>query len=70
MDIAFMLPRPTDDEINLGFKSDYIQRIFDMDLDKKYKITKDELTFWIHHNYHSVFLLDQELSLEEIKNLK
>lgn len=68
--IEFMLPRPTEDELNLGAKSDYFERILNMDLDKKYKITQDELTFWIHHNYQSVFLLDQELSLKEIKKLK
>ena len=39
-------------------------------LDKKYKITQDELAFWIHHNFTSVFLLDEELSLSQIKKLK
>lgn len=68
--IEFMLPRPTEDELNLGAKSDYFERVLAMDLDKKYKITQDDLTFWIHHNYQSVFLLDQELSLKEIKKLK
>lgn len=64
-----MLPRPTEDELNLGYKADYFDRVLDMDLDKKYKITQDELSFWIHHNYQSVFLLDQELSLKEMKKL-
>lgn len=68
--IEFMLPRPTEEELNLGAKSDYFERILAMDLDKKYKITQDDLTFWIHHNYTSVFLLDEELSLKEIKKLK
>lgn len=70
MNIDFYLPRPTEDELNLGFKSDYFERLLELELDKKYKITKDELSFWIHHNYQSVFLLEEELSLSEIKKLK
>jgi hypothetical protein len=41
-----------------------------MDLDKKYKITQQDLTFWIHHNYQSIFLLDEELSLTAVKKLR
>jgi len=70
MNIDFYLPRPTEDELNLGYKSDYFERLLPMDLDKKYKITQDELSFWIHHNYQSVFLLEEELSLKEVKKLK
>jgi hypothetical protein len=70
MNIEIMLPRPTEDELNLGAKSDYFQRIIDGGWDKKCKITQDELMFWIHHNYQSVFLLDEELSLSTIKKLK
>jgi hypothetical protein len=70
MNIEFLLPRPTEEELNLGAKSEYFNRILEMDLDKKYKITQDDLTFWIHHNYQSVFLMDQELSLKEIKKFK
>jgi hypothetical protein len=70
MNVDFYLPRPTEDELNLGAKSDYFERIIPMDLDKKYKITQDELSFWIHHNYQAVFLLDEELSLKQIKKLK
>lgn len=66
----FYLPRPTEDELNLGAKSDYFERLIPMDLDKKYKITQNDLTFWIHHNYQAVFLLDEELSLSAIKKLK
>jgi len=69
MNIDFYLPRPTDDELNLGAKSDYFERILPMDLDKKYKISQNELTFWISHNYQSVFLLDEELSLTAVKKL-
>jgi hypothetical protein len=68
--IEIMLPRPTEDELNLGAKSDYFQRIIDGDWAKKCKITNDELSFWIHHNYQSVFLLDEELSLSQVKKLK
>ena len=67
--IEFMLPRPTEDELNLGFKADYFDRIIEMDLDKKYKITQEQLTGWIHHNYTSVFLLDNELTLNQFKKL-
>jgi hypothetical protein len=70
MKIDFYLPRPTEDELNLGYKSDYFERILAMDLDKKYKITQNELTFWISHNYNSVFLLEEELSLTAVKKLK
>jgi len=66
----YYLPRPTEDELNLGYKVDYFTRVLPMDLDKKYKITKEELTFWIHHNYQAVFLLDEELSLSKVKKLK
>lgn len=70
MNIDFYLPRPTEDELNLGYKSDYFERLLELELDKKYKITKDELSFWIHHNYQSVFLLEEELSLSSMKKLK
>jgi hypothetical protein len=66
----YYLPRPTEDELNLGSKSDYFTRILDMDLDRKYKITQQDLTFWIHHNYQSVFLLNEELSLTALKKLR
>ena len=36
--MEFMLPRPTEDELNLGMKGDYFERILEMDFDKKYKI--------------------------------
>lgn len=65
-----MLPRPTEDELNLGAKADYFQRVIDGGWAKKCNITQDELAFWIHHNYQSVFLLDEELSLTKVKKLK
>ena len=70
--VDFYLPIPTEDELNLGYKADYFTRLLEdgMDLDKKYKITKEELTSWIHHNYSAVFLLNEELSLSKFKKLK
>jgi hypothetical protein len=70
MNMDYYLPRPTEDELNLGHKSEYFTRVLDMDFDKKYKITQQELTSWIHHNYQSIFLLDQELNLTQLKKLK
>jgi hypothetical protein len=70
MNIDYYLPKPTEDELNLGHKTDYFERILDMDLDKKYKITQEELTFWISHNFNSVFIFDEELTLTAIKKLK
>ena len=69
MNIDYVLPRPTEDELNLGHKSDYFTRIIDMDLTKKYKITETELYNWIHHNYSSVFLTNEELALNKFKKL-
>lgn len=65
-----MLPKPTEDELNLGMKVQYFDRLLEMNLDKKYKITPDQLYNWIHHNFNSVFLLDQELTLNEYKKLR
>jgi hypothetical protein len=70
MNVDFMLPRPTDDELNLGAKSDYYQRIYDLDYEKKYKLSSNELSAWIHHNYTAVYLLDEELSYKEYKKLR
>lgn len=70
MSIEIMLPRPTEDELNLGMKQQYFTRIIEGDWAKKCKITQDELCFWIHHNYQAVFLLDEELSLAKARKLK
>jgi hypothetical protein len=70
MDIDLMLPQPTEEELNLGMKADYYTRLLDMGLDKKYKITLEELYNWIHHNYSSVFLTNQELSLTKFRKLQ
>lgn len=70
MNIDYYLPRPTEDELNLGHKVDYFERILDLGLDRKYKITQDLLSFWISHNFNSVFLTEKELSLTAIKKLK
>lgn len=70
MKIDYYLPRPTEDELQLGNKVDYFTRVLAMDLHKKYKITQDQLTFWIHHNFTSVFLLEEEISLTNVLKLK
>jgi len=70
MNIDYYLPRPTEDELNLGHKVDYFERILDLGLDRKYKITQDLLSFWISHNFNSVFLTEKELTLTAIKKLK
>lgn len=64
------LPMPTNSEIGLGFKIDYFTRLIEEVDYNKYKITRDEFLDWIHHNYHSVFILGKELSLNEFKKLK
>ena len=69
MKIDYVLPQPTEDELNLGYKSDYFERIIQMDLNKKYKISENELYEWIHHNYSSVFLTEKDLSLNDFKKL-
>jgi len=65
------LPQPTEDELILTGKHSYFTRLLGdgMNLDKKYKITQEELTAWIHHNYQAVFILDKEISLNELKKL-
>lgn len=70
MNIDYYLPKPTEEELNLGHKDQYFLRVIELDLDKKYKLTQQELTFWIHHNFNSVFLLEEELSLKAVKKLK
>lgn len=70
MDIDFVLPQPTEDELNLGMKAKYYERLLDLDLDKKFKIAEAELYNWIHHNYSSIFLTEQELSLSKYRKLQ
>lgn len=70
MNIDYYLPKPTEDELNLGYKVDYFNRMLDTDLQKKYKLSQEEFNFWISHNYNAVFLLDEELSLAAMKKLK
>lgn len=70
MNIDYYLPKPTEEELNLGKKVDYFERMLETDLHKKYKITQDEFSFWISHNFNAVYLLDEELSLAQVKKLK
>ena len=69
MNIDWVLPQPTEEELNLGYKSDYYSRLIDMGLEKKYKITSLELYDWIHHNYSSIFLTNEELTYRKYKKL-
>ena len=72
MSIEHFLPQPTEEELNLGAKANYFDRLLDTapDLQKKYNISLYQLVDWIHHNYQSIFLLDKELGLTEFKKLK
>jgi hypothetical protein len=70
MNIDYYLPKPTEEELNLGHKNEYFTRVLEQDFDKKYRLTQEELTFWIHHNFTSVFLLEEELSLTQLKKLR
>ena len=67
----FNLPKPTEEELNITGKHEYFFRLLEdgMDLDKKFKITLDDLNKWIHHNYESIFLLNEELSYNKYKKL-
>jgi hypothetical protein len=69
MNIDYYLPKPTEEELILGYKADYFERILRLDLDKKYQITQKDLNFWVSHNFNSVFLTEKELSLTAIKKL-
>jgi hypothetical protein len=70
MNIDFYLPKPTEEELNLGRKVEYFERLIPMDLHLKYKITRDDLIDWVHHNFQAVFLLDEELSYKSYKKLR
>jgi hypothetical protein len=70
MTVDYVLPPPTEEELNLGMKVKYYERLLDLDLDKKYKIVETELYNWIHHNYSSIFLTEQELSLSKYRKLQ
>lgn len=70
MNIDYVLPEPTEDELNLGLKAQYFERLINSGLDKKYKISEAELYNWIHHNYSSIFLTNNELSLNQYRKLQ
>jgi hypothetical protein len=69
MIIDYVLPQPTEQELNLGFKTEYFSRLIEMDLEKKYKISSNELYDWIHHNYSSIFLTNEELPYKKFKKI-
>jgi hypothetical protein len=70
MSVDFVLPEPTEDELNLGYKVQYFERLINSELHKKYKISEAELYNWIHHNYSSIFLTNNELSLNQYRKLQ
>jgi len=72
MSVDKFLPPPTEDELNLGEKATYFERLLENapELQKQYNISLNQLVDWIHHNYQSIFLLDKELGMTELKKLK
>jgi hypothetical protein len=70
MNIDYYLPKPTEEELTLGHKADYFERILSLELDKKYKLTSNDINFWVSHNFNSVFLTGKELNLAAIKKLQ
>lgn len=70
MNIDYVLPEPTEDELNLGYKVQYFDRLINLGLDKKYKISEAELYNWIHHNYSSIFLTNEPLTLTKYRKLQ
>jgi hypothetical protein len=70
MTVDYVLPPPTEEELNLGMKVKYYERLLDLDLDKKYKIVETELYTWIHHNYSSIYLTNEELPLMKFRKLQ
>jgi len=63
------LPVPNEEELTMTGKSEYFQRLIDMNLHKTLNIELYELTSWIHHNYTSMFILEKELPYNEFKKL-
>jgi hypothetical protein len=72
MKVEHLLPPPTEEELNLGAKANYFDRLLETapELQRKHNISLHQLVDWIHHNYQSIFLLDQELGLTDYKKLK
>lgn len=69
IEVDYLLPNPTEEELNSGSRLSYFERLKDLNLDRKYKISKDQLSTWIYHNFMSMFLLNEELSLNKFKQL-
>lgn len=69
IEVDYLLPNPTEEELNNGLRLEYFERLKDLNLDRKYKISKDQLSTWIYHNFMSMFLLNEELSLNKFKEL-
>lgn len=69
MIIDYVLPEPTEEELNFGYKAQYFERIIGKGYEKKFNISEAELYDWIHHNYSSIFLTNNELTLKQYKKL-
>ncbi len=64
------LPQPTVTELESVGNNYYFQRVIDLQLDKKWDIPRHHLVEWIHHNYQSFFLFNEELTYNDYINLK
>lgn len=63
------LPRPTAQELAPFNKSLYYERMFQIDYEKKYKMTQKQFLDWIHNNYTSVLLYNKSINSQQLKKL-
>lgn len=63
------LPRPNAQELTSFNKSLYYERMFQIDYEKKYKMTQMQYLTWIHHNYTSVLLHNKSINSQQLKKL-
>ena len=64
------LPIPLKEELKLGKKVEYFNRLIGQGLHNKHKIELNEFADWIHRNYDSVFLSNLELTYPQFKKIK
>jgi len=67
--MTFELPRPNEEELTSFNKSLYYQRMFELDYEKKYKMTQKQFLDWIHYNYTSVLLYNKSINSQQLKKL-
>lgn len=63
------LPRPNEQELTSFNKSLYYKRMFEIDYEKKYKMTQKQFLDWIHLNYTSVLLYNKSINSQQLKKL-